>query len=61
MTWDKLMSETDKLRVWASDEDMGRSESIMTIGALGIIMSTWLETVQVIDMKGMVSNELETS
>ena len=61
MTWDKLMSETDKLRVWASDEDMGRSESIMTIGALGIIMSTWLETVQVIDMKGMASNELETS
>ena len=57
---DKTLSEMDESGIRASDKDMSKSDLMMAGGAGGVITCTWTKTVQIVGMKSMTCDELET-
>ena len=57
---DKAVSKTDEPGFRASDENVGGSDSVTAERTGGVVTGARTEMVQIVSMKGVFSNELET-
>ena len=61
MPRDKVLSETDEARFRAVNKNVGRSETVTTMGAGGVITCARAKAIRIVSMESMTRDQLETS